>query len=115
MIDLFGCSEPTPVRPGRPIEVTVSYSWKPGTNLLGLSFPALSHTYQWLCNPLVISFSLLLHTRDFYSYMKGYSYSLLHELAQLFVDFSNYMYFRKLVDLAKCAIMSSCIGNNDVI
>ena len=39
MIDLFGCSEPTPVRPGRPIEVTVSYSRKPGTNLLGLSLP----------------------------------------------------------------------------
>ncbi|KAJ0533570.1 hypothetical protein HanIR_Chr09g0409881 [Helianthus annuus] len=71
VIDLFGCSEPTPVRPGRPIEVTVSYSRSPVTNFLGLSFPAPSHTYQWLCNPLVISFSLLLHTRDFYTYFKG--------------------------------------------
>ena len=44
---------------------------RPGTNLLGLSFPASLHTYQWLCNPLVISFSLLLHTRDFYTYFKG--------------------------------------------
>ncbi|KAJ0914903.1 hypothetical protein HanPSC8_Chr06g0243841 [Helianthus annuus] len=56
------------MRPGRPIVVTVSYSRGPVTNLLGLSFPASLHTYQWLCNPLVISFSLLLHTRDIHSY-----------------------------------------------
>ncbi|KAJ0940080.1 hypothetical protein HanRHA438_Chr02g0079271 [Helianthus annuus] len=32
--------------------------------MLGLSFPAPFHTYRWPCKPLVISFSLLLHTRD---------------------------------------------------
>ncbi|KAJ0445628.1 hypothetical protein HanIR_Chr16g0845061 [Helianthus annuus] len=37
----------------------MSSSRRPGTNLLGLSLPAPFHTYHWLCNPLVISFSLI--------------------------------------------------------
>ena len=39
VIDLFGCSKPTPVRPGRPIVVTVSSSRKPGNKYARFEFP----------------------------------------------------------------------------
>ena len=46
---------------------------------------------------------------------KIYTYSLTHELAQLYVDFSNYMYFRELMDLARYAHIFKLRLNNEVI
>ncbi|KAJ0704679.1 hypothetical protein HanPI659440_Chr14g0565271 [Helianthus annuus] len=90
----------------------------PSRNLLGLSLPTALHTYHWLCNPMVISFSLFATYQEFlykHFFTTGYTYSLTHELAQLYVDFSNYMYFRKLTDLARYARIFKLCLNKEVI
>ncbi|KAJ0850183.1 hypothetical protein HanPSC8_Chr13g0577621 [Helianthus annuus] len=86
--------------------LTMSSSRSPVTNLLGLSLPASLHTYQWPCKPLVISFSLLLHTRDFHTYLQHFQRSIhihkqTHFLAQLLLMFFKLHVFQEiLMDLA---------------
>ena len=90
MIDLFGCSEPTPMRPGRPIEVTMSSSRKPGTTLLGLSLPTPSHISVAL-QTIGDLFLVCNHTGTYIQslFTKVYTYSHTHELAQLLLIFQT--------------------------
>ncbi|KAJ0928506.1 hypothetical protein HanRHA438_Chr04g0194871 [Helianthus annuus] len=91
----------------------------PTQNPLGLSLLTALHTYHWLCNPMVISFSLIATYQGLLYILTTFSnvctYSLTHELAQLYVDFSNYMYFRKLTDLARYARIFKLRLNKEVI
>ncbi|KAM0009305.1 hypothetical protein Hdeb2414_s0093g00789841 [Helianthus debilis subsp. tardiflorus] len=82
----------------------MSYSRRPGASLLGLSLPASLHTYHWLCNPVVISFSLLLHTRDLHTYLQRFqrfihTHKRTHELAQLLL-----MFFKLHVFQGNCKV-----------
>ena len=100
VIDLFGCSEPTPVRPGRPIVVTVSSSRKPGNKFARFEFPCTFSHIPVALQPIGDLFFLIATYQGqilLTDILNGFIYTrLTHELAQLFVDFLNYMYFRKL-------------------
>ncbi|KAJ0934275.1 hypothetical protein HanRHA438_Chr03g0105561 [Helianthus annuus] len=57
---------------------------------------------------MVISFSLLLHTRDYFTYRhtKRFIHTDLYmNSLNFFVDFSNYMYFRELIGSGKCCML----------
>ncbi|KAJ0948927.1 hypothetical protein HanRHA438_Chr01g0033131 [Helianthus annuus] len=88
----------------RPGAHSGDYVFNTGDKFARFESSCIIHIYYWFCNPMVISFSLLLHTRDYFTYKHiktVYTHRLTHELAQLFVDFLNYMYLRELIGSGK--------------
>ena len=113
MIDLFGCSEPTPMGPGWPIVVTMSSSRKPGTNLLGLSTSCTISHIPLALQPigdlyfLFATYQGLLYKTY---YEKGFTHRLTRELAQLFVDILKLHVFQETSGSGRgMHVFSSCV------
>ncbi|KAJ0897655.1 hypothetical protein HanRHA438_Chr08g0348071 [Helianthus annuus] len=86
----------------------------PSRNLLGLSLPTCTSHISMALQTIGDLFFLICYIPGFL-YLQRFYILTTHELAQLYVDFSNYMYFRKLTDLARYAHIFKLRLNKEVI